>query len=67
MLARVLVTSFQRVFNEFSTSFSMLSQACGLAPQGYSPWTSRGERLKLGGGPPHPLVVKHAVSLRSSQ
>jgi hypothetical protein len=23
------------------TSFLMLSQACGLAPQGYSPWTSR--------------------------
>jgi hypothetical protein len=23
----------------------MQSQACGLAPQGYSPWTSRNERL----------------------
>jgi hypothetical protein len=25
--------------------------------QGYSPWTSRSERLKLGGGRPHPLAL----------
>src|SRR5262249_42675995 len=26
---------------------SLKSQACGLAPQGYSPWTSRDDRLRL--------------------